>query len=228
MKVSVVIPVKDGERYMEACLRSVVEQEGVAFDVTVVDDGCTDGTVQIVERFPGVRLLDGPHRGPGPARNAGVAATDGTYIAFLDADDEMLPGRLASQASTLDEDPALGAVFGRQELLVEQDVDTPEWVRPDRRFHEPGGLHVMSGMFRRSALERVGGFDESYFVTEDLDLLFRLREAGEVMRFDERPVVRRRIHGENLTFRSTEIRAELLRSVSSRIAERREERGAAR
>ena len=225
--VSVVIPVKDGERFIEDCLRSVVEQSDVAFDITVVDDGCTDTTMEIVATFPQVRVVAGPQRGPGPARNAGVAATEGAYIAFLDADDEMLPGRLAAQSRELDEDPNAGAVFGRQELRVEEGVDTPDWLRPDRQFHEPGGLHVMSGMFRRDAFERVDGFDESYFVTEDLDLLFRLREADVPMRFGDALVVRRRIHGDNLTVRSTEIREELLRSVGNRVADRRAARGSA-
>ena len=224
-QISVIIPAKDAERFIESCLRSVLAQDDVTFEVVVVDDGSSDATVDVASGVEprSIRVIDGPGRGPGPARNRGVADSVAPLISFIDADDEMMPGRLAWQVDFLERRPDLAAVFGRQELVVEVDETTAAPVlRPDRQFHDPGGLSVISGMFRRSAFEQLGGFDESYFVSEDLDLVFRMREAGLEMAFEDRMVVRRRIHGENLTLTSgPDIRAELLRSISERVASRR-------
>lgn len=102
MQVSVVLPVRDGRHWIDRAVRSALGQSMADLEVLVVDDGSTDGTPELVRqlarRDPRVRLLSnaaGPH-GPGAARNVGLDAAQGRWIAFLDADDAMQPTRLAT------------------------------------------------------------------------------------------------------------------------------------
>ena len=95
-RVSVVIPVHDGERYLAAAIESVLEQTLPPAEVIVVDDGSTDSSVQVAERYApqGVRCHSQANAGGGAARNRGVALSEGDFIAFLDADDLWELGKL--------------------------------------------------------------------------------------------------------------------------------------
>lgn len=111
--VTVVIPAFNAEDFIGEALASVSEQTLAAVQVLVVDDGSTDGTLGAVEKFSGkldLTIIQQANSGPAAARNKGIRQARGRYCAFLDADDVMLPERLASQASLLDADPALGLV----------------------------------------------------------------------------------------------------------------------
>ncbi len=99
--VSVVVPVHNGERYLQECLRSIAVQTLTDLEVIVVDDGSTDRTAEIVDAFaaddPRFRRLPGPATGSaGDARNAGLDQATGRYLSFLDADDFFAPSMLAT------------------------------------------------------------------------------------------------------------------------------------
>lgn len=89
--ISVIIPVYKAEPYLEACLDSVLAQDYPSLELLLVDDGSPDGCPAICDRYaglyPNIRVLHQENRGPGPARNAGIAAAQGDYLLFLDADD---------------------------------------------------------------------------------------------------------------------------------------------
>lgn len=226
--MSVIIPVYNGVTYLAACLDSVFADPYRPLEVLVVDDGSEDGSGDLAEAYPEVRVIRQSNQGPSAARNAGIAATEGPLVVFLDADDEVISGRFGLHAAFLDAHPETCAVFGREQIVLEQGHDTPAWSkRPDRRFHQPGGVAMMSGMFRRIALERVGGFDTSLRWSEDLDLLFRFNEHEIPYEFTEDGVLRRRIHGRNLTFQTDEIEKALFSSIRGRIERRREAEGRA-
>lgn len=97
--LSIVIPAYNAAGYIEKCLRSVLSQQGVRLEVIVVDDGSNDGTAKIVRDIARhdsrVQLIGGENSGPAAARNTGVDAAEGMYLAFVDADDEVLPGAYA-------------------------------------------------------------------------------------------------------------------------------------
>ena len=102
MDLSVIIPCYNVEAHVGTAVRSALAQQGVELEVLVVDDGSTDGTAAVVEALlpeagGRMRLLRGPHRGASAARNRGLAEARGTYVQFLDADDALLPGKLAAQ-----------------------------------------------------------------------------------------------------------------------------------
>lgn len=103
IKVSVVIPSYNREKTIEACLLSVLNQSYPPFEIIVVDDGSTDNTIQKIEGFNDsrIRILRQQHKGAQAARNCGIKAAKGDYIAFLDSDDEWLPEKLEIQIQYL-------------------------------------------------------------------------------------------------------------------------------
>ena len=103
--ISVVIPVFNGEKYIEKTLLSVVRQTTLPLEIIVVDDGSQDNTCEVIESFiyayPEITttLVKGQHLGPGAARNTGIATARGSWIAFLDSDDLWFPKKLEVTAN---------------------------------------------------------------------------------------------------------------------------------
>lgn len=112
VKVSVIVPVYNKAPYLERCLRSIYDQSFEDFELVVVDDGSTDDSLQVVRRQADARLrvIEQPNRGPGAARNTGMAAARGSLCAFLDADDEWLPHYLEESVAFLDRHTSVAAV----------------------------------------------------------------------------------------------------------------------
>jgi glycosyltransferase involved in cell wall biosynthesis len=184
--VSVIIPTRNRAALLPRALDSVCSQEGSGhgFDqeVIVVDDASSDPTPAVVRRYPDVRYLRlATRRGPAAARNAGIAASRGTVVAFLDDDDMWLPHRLRTQLPLLEGHPEVGAVFG-QALMRSGARDT---LRPDASRVLSGWIFgaLLHGEFnfmpsvvmvRREILERTGYFDETLSTAEDWDMWLRL------------------------------------------------------
>ena len=223
--VSVIVPFRDAERYLGEAIESVLAQTYRPLELLLVDDGSADGGVGIASSRASmhaeVRLLRLPEsRGPAAARNHGLAHARGDLITFLDADDAMLRERLAWQVRHLAEHPRVDVVLSAEELVLEPDAP-PESVRR-RHARGPGPrFHTMSMMVRRNAFDRVGGFDPSYRVGEDLDWLFRASAAGLVVAKVDRVLTRHRLHRDNLSHRTHEIKAAIIRSLHTRLLERR-------
>lgn len=105
-QISVIVPAYNASDFIGRCLRSILDQTGVALEVIVIDDGSTDDTAAVVAEMAKsdvrVSLVRGDNKGPAEARNVGVRAARGTFIAFADADDEVLPGAYRAMVDSLD------------------------------------------------------------------------------------------------------------------------------
>ena len=110
--MSVVIPVFNGERFLAEAIQSVLDQTYEPVEVIAVDDGSTDGSAAIARSFAGVQVIEQPNSGPAGARNAGIAAARGEFLAFVDADDIVPPDKLELQVTHLREHPEVGCVLG--------------------------------------------------------------------------------------------------------------------
>jgi glycosyltransferase involved in cell wall biosynthesis len=216
-RVSVIIPVFNGERFLGEAITSVLDQDHRPIEIVVVDDGSSDASAEIATAFDHVVLLRQRNGGPAAARNAGVDRSSGELITFLDADDLMTRERLTSQVRHLRAHPEVGCVLMNQEVVLEPGMSLPGWVTP---FDEPdevvAGL-IITAMIRRETFLAVGGFDASYRLCEDVDLMFRIREAGVEMAFLPTVGVLRRIHPGNVSHQVEAMRDALTRVVRERL-----------
>ena len=217
--VSVVIAAYNTEAYIGEALESVLCQDWRPFEVIVVDDGSTDGTADVVKSFEPVRYIRQENAGPAAARNTAIAAAVGDFIAVSDSDDLVAPGRLSLQAHYLIDHPEVDAVLGRQEWL-----NAPAGLPRDGVYGDLAGVPVGgSAMFRRAALLAVGGYDSSFWLGEDTDLLIRMREQGYTYLVLPEVVLYRRFRETSLTGGQA-FHVQLLRSLRGKL-EREHTRG---
>ena len=199
--ISVVVAAHDGERYIAAALDSAFAQDHTPIEVIVVDDGSTDATPQIVSGYP-VRSIRQSTCGQGAAKNAGVAAARGELIAFLDHDDVWFPAKLSRQVEALRARPGSDGVLARLEVLLEPGVAHPPWLTRSREYP---WFPPSSWLLRRTLFDTVGPFDTVSLIP-DFDWMLRARDAGVVFEIVREPLGSYRFHGENVSYRRSEIR----------------------
>jgi GT2 family glycosyltransferase len=203
--VSIVIPNRNGATareglvYLDMVLGTVEGQSFRDFDVTVVDNGSTDGSVEhLRDRWPEVRVVELPENTGFPAAiNRGVEASGGRFVALLNTDIELAPDWLELLVGELERDPDVGFATGKimrfdDRDLIEQaghdfyvcgrfwplGLDERDRGQYDER-HPTAVVTAAAALYRREALEAVGGFDEDYFLyCEDGDVCLRMVLAG--------------------------------------------------
>jgi hypothetical protein len=188
--ISVILPVRNGGRFLAPALESVLAQTGVPFDVLVVEDASSDQTPAVLAAFAArhanLRVLRGEGRGIARALNLAVAHAAGRYIARMDADDITLPGRLAAQFQYLEQHPQVGVLGTQAWRIDEQDrrlrrVRVPVGTRRVRAALEVSAPLVHpTVMLRRDLVLAVGGYRPLFDTAEDYDLWLRLADLTEI------------------------------------------------
>lgn len=179
--VSVVIPCYNQAHFLSEAIESVLGQAGAEFEVIVVDDGSQDATAEVAARYPQVRCIRQPNRGIAGARNAGFAASWGEFLLFLDADDRLMPGALASGVACLRACPGCAFAYGHIRLIAADGgpLTTQRQVAVNKDHY----LELLRGCYiwtpgtvvcRRAALTEAGGFRGVVDGCEDYDLYLRL------------------------------------------------------
>ena len=224
VKVSVIIPAYNGDRYLGEAINGVLAQTYGDYEIIVVDDGSTDNTPEVVRQF-GDRLkyFSQTNQGVAASRNLGFEKSQGEYIAFLDQDDIFLTHKLASQVALLDRDRDLGMVNSGWEIVDEQGKllsavqpwqQIPDLSLANLIIWKPVFLGAM--MFRRSWLERSPGFNPSLEQTPDVDLVLRLAATGCNAAWVEQTTVKYRQHEGNAS-NNTLLQAQELEQIVSRF-----------
>jgi glycosyltransferase involved in cell wall biosynthesis len=175
--ISVIIPVFNGERFIAEAIQSVLNQNYEPLEMIVVDDGSTDATADVVKTFgEKIRYIYQENGGVAKARNTGLNAASGDYIAFLDADDLFCNNKLNIQLKIFEEYLSLGIAFGYSSRCnyTGQNTDYEIVNHSDKCFTFTLGSMLIS----KSVFDSVGNFDEEMKQAEDLDFLFRAKESG--------------------------------------------------
>lgn len=211
--VSVIVPVFNGERFLAPALQSVFNQDYRQLEVLVVDDGSTDTSAAIARTFPEAQYIFQSNQGAAAARNTGVQAATGAFIAFLDADDLWLPTKLSSQMAYHAEHPEVDCSFIGLANFVEDGVEPPQWLRDNQSLSGRPDYSPCTLLAKRSVFDQVGLFDTSYHVGEDTEWFARFADAGLKVGFIPEILVRRRIHGANLSYESPVVRLSVLMKI---------------
>lgn len=189
--LTVVVPVWNRERFVGACIESILAQTFTDFELLIVDDGSTDRSPRIVRRYADrdnrIRVIQQAKTGCYAARNAALAATRGEWTAIVDSDDVALPHRMERQVAFLRSRPdhaAVGtwAVFTDPYLIPNRVVRPPtEHEAIDQRHLSgtPGGLIHPTAMCRTELIRRVGGYRLAPS-SADYDLFLKLAEMGRL------------------------------------------------
>ncbi len=198
--VSTVIAVYDGERFLAEAIDSVLAQTYEPVEVIVVDDGSADGSAGIASAYKQIRYIFQPHCGHPAALNAGIEASTGEFIAFLDADDLWMSEKLNLQIPYLMEHPDVGYTMALLRNFVEPGAELPLRPTQDLLVSDEVLLTVGTLVARRDVFESVGLFDTDYVHGYDVDWFVRAKEAGVPMGIVRETCLLRRIHGRNMSF----------------------------
>ncbi|WP_170297224.1 glycosyltransferase [Georgenia thermotolerans] len=196
VRASVIIPALNAAGTIGTQLRALAAQDAAfPWEVVIVDNGSTDGTVKVCRSFgarlPALRIVRCHRRGTSAARNAGAAVAAADLLLFCDADDEVAPDWVGAMVGALDAADAAGGAIESERL-------NPG--RPRHLPRHPDHLPVSAGFLpraisanlgvRRSAFEDVGGFEERYtYASDDTELCWRLQLAGHRLRYAPEAVV---------------------------------------
>lgn len=206
--VSVIIPCYKQARFLSEAIESALGQTHRRVEVIVVDDGSPDETAEVASRYSAVKLIRQENRGVAMARNAGLEASCGEYVVFLDADDRLLPQALKLGLEAMVVDPDCAFVFGKCRYIDAsgQPIPTPAQFQSENIENHYAFLleyacplwHTAIVMFRRRALETVGGFNADFTPAEDYELYLRLARRWPV-RCHASVVAEYRMHHANMS-----------------------------
>ena len=178
-KVSLIIPTYNSGSYLRDTLDSVMALKGERPEVIVVDDGSSDGTVALARSYPDIRVVEQKNSGDAAARDHGLALASGQFVMYLDHDDLLLPDAMNLHLAAIEADDSLAMVFGSNFFIDGQNNRVGENWQPQKRFSgRDVAIDVTPSfsacMYRKSALDRIGGFRREARSSADIDLNLRL------------------------------------------------------
>lgn len=227
--VSVILPVYNGERFLSRTLDSIFAQTEKNWEIIAINDGSTDNSLTILEKYskkiPGrVQILSVTNGGVSKARNIGVSAARGNYIAFLDQDDVWAPQKLQRQLEMFSINKNLRVSFSNVNVI---DINGSIIRENAFRFDEKNRgnvfdhllfdnfIPISSVMLEKNLFMEIGGFDPQFSLAEDYDFLLKVAQRVPVDFIDE-PLLLYREHGESSTFQKIDnITAESFRIIRS-------------
>lgn len=207
-RVSVLMPIYNGERYLADAIKSVLAQTCPHWELILMNDGSTDGSARIAQSYLArdarIRYYEQSNRGLPAALNAALRHATGVYVAALAQDDQWLPDCLQTLVNVLEKNPKAAATYGLAQMMDANGNDLPQTfgqVLPPSQLYD----HLIEGnfipacavMIRRAALDSVGWYDETLYF-EDWDLWLRLAAVYPVLSVPA-IVFRYRIHENNMT-----------------------------
>ncbi|MBE0610307.1 MAG: glycosyltransferase family 2 protein [Dehalococcoidia bacterium] len=217
--VSVIIPLFNGERFIADAIESVRLQTYTAREIVVVDDGSTDRGAEVAASTPGVQVIRQENQGVSVARNAGVANSRGEFLAFLDHDDRWLPEKLEVQVRELTAHPELGFVLCHLRYVLNGPL--PRWFRGPVDGSPVPGFTPSTWLVRRTAFQRVGGFDPTFRNGEDTDWLARAKDLNVRHHVAPDMLVEYRVHSTNATANTALGTREILRLLRASVHRQR-------
>jgi glycosyltransferase involved in cell wall biosynthesis len=201
--ISCIVPVFNGERYLEEALESILAQTYRPLQIIIADDGSTDGTAAVTASYgQEIIVLRQPTAGPAAARNLGLHEAQGSLVAFLDQDDVWHPEKLARQVARFQARPTLDVCVTHVRMFwISELREEAARHRHHRRAQAVPGYTTGTLLARRRLFDTVGQFNPSLWFSDASDWFLRAGERGAVMELLPNVLLYHRMHHNNLTRR---------------------------
>jgi glycosyltransferase involved in cell wall biosynthesis len=222
--VSVVMAVRNGERFLDDAIKSVVAQDYRPIAIIVVDGHSTDRTAEIAQAYDLVRYILQQGQGLADAYNCGVASARGELIAFLSYDDLWTPGKLSAQVAYMQEHPDVGYTVARVRFFLEPGCDVPAGFRPELLEGDHMGRVMENLVAWRWVFGAVGGFNTSLRISEDVDWFLRASDRGVPMAVIPKVLLHKRVHDANMSLFEPSKSLDLLAAVKASVDRKRRSR----
>ncbi len=221
--VSVIIPVYNGERYLAEAIESVLSQTYRPIEVIVVDDGSTDDSADVAQRYvPPVRYYYQSNSGLGATQNKGINLAEGSLFAFLDADDVWVADKLTRQTSDFNANSKLDMVFGHVSQFHCPELDEHLKTKLGHDGEIMPGYSTGTMLIKRDSFFRVGLFETGWQVGDFVDWYAKAIERGLKGFMLPEVVMRRRIHGNNMGIRERKHQTDYVHILKASLDRRRE------
>ena len=219
--VSVIVPVYNGERFLDEALRSILDQTYPSVEIIVVDDGSVDQSAEIIQAYKNIQYIYQANQGVTVARNTGVSVAQGEFIAFLDQDDRWTPHKLTEQIGYLQDHSEVGFVLSHARMFLENGAGVPTWLKADYVSEDHVGFIPGTFTVRKQIFKEIGGFDANLQIASDIDWFSRAIDAGVKLYVLPEVLLHKRVHTANLSFQEEAIRGELLKLFRASIQRKR-------
>jgi glycosyltransferase involved in cell wall biosynthesis len=221
-RVTVMIGVYNGARYLGEAIDSVLAQTRPAHELIVVDDGSTDGSGEIARSYgASVRCVRQERGGMAAARNRAIEDATGDFFAFLDADDRFPPEKLERQLAVFEADPGLDVVYGHVTEFLSPDLDEEARALLRAPTHDVPWPTPNLMLVRRDAFFRVGLFSTDLRVGIGVDWYARSGELGLTSAVPPIVVLERRLHADNNGIRERQFKPQYLHVLKAALDRRR-------
>lgn len=222
LSTSVIMAVRNGESFLTEAIESVLGGTIQPAEILVVDGDSTDKTPMIAQSYPEVRYVVQQGLGIPAAYNQGVRESRHELIAFLSCDDLWEPTKLERQEAFMRDNAAVDFCVTRVRHFLSPGSEIPPGFRPEL-FESDRVAYIMETLLaRRRVFDKVGMFDESFEVAEDVDWFARAQDAEDVESgFVDEVLVRKRVHDRNASLNAEANNALLLKALRASIERKR-------
>lgn len=214
MKVTVLMPAYNAERFIAEAIESVLSQTYEDFELIVIDDGSSDSTYEIAVRYARmdkrVKVISHANVGMGASLNKGLHLAGTELVLRMDADDVMMPNRIEGQVDFMLRHPDVAVASSLVYYINEQgevigknsnDLKTPDDLKRYLSAGEMIGFHHPAVIMRKSVVLNIGGYRPQFWPADDIDLWIRIAERGYVLLVQQEYLLKYRIHGSSISVR---------------------------
>jgi glycosyltransferase involved in cell wall biosynthesis len=215
--VSVIIAVKNGERFLASAINSVIEQDYQPFEIIVVDGKSVDNTAKIAKSFEAIHYIYQIDKGIADAYNIGIEAARGEFIAFLSHDDLWTPDKLNTQIDYMLNHPEIQYTVARVKFFLEPDCLIPPGFRRELLENDHVGRIMETLVARKTVFDLVGTFDTDLAIGNDVDWFTRVNDNDIPMAIVPKVLLLKRIHDANTSLNTSVNNQELLKALRRSI-----------
>ncbi|WP_017718246.1 glycosyltransferase [Kamptonema formosum] len=222
--VSVIMAVKNGERFLAEAIESVLSQTYEPYEIIVVDGQSTDSTEKIAKSYKPVRYIRQTGQGVADAYNAGIDAARGEFVAFLSHDDLWAPNKLSVQVDYLISHPEIQYTVAKAKFFLEEGYSIPPGFKPELLEGEPICRTMETLVVRKTLFEEIGKLNPEFSPADDVDWFARAKDRKIPMAVIPEVLLSKRIHDANTSLSDQKLNNQLLLRILKQSIERQRSR----